>query len=322
MHSDNLEKHTKEELITILQDSERSRQNLEFLLENINGISWEYNLVDNSFEYVSSNAERILGYKKEEWKNLDSWVNMLYEEDREATVAYCRDETNKGASHFMEYRMVKKSGEVIWVIDSVTLGKNSEGKAIKLYGFIIDISSQKKIQLELEEKSRLLSYQAQYDSLTQLPNRTLFLDRLEQGVNSAKRNSTSLALFFMDLDNFKMINDTMGHHIGDELLQAVSKRVSSVIRESDTFARLGGDEFTVILQNVQNEEDVSAFAAKIIKLFEEPFVLDKKEFSSSCSLGISIYRENVSSKELLKHADIAMYKAKSMGRNNFQFCTK
>ena len=322
MQNSDLDKHTKDELISILQETERKRKNLEFLLENINGISWEYDLVKDSFTYVSSNAERILGYTKEEWTDLASWASMLYEEDKEETVAYCTDATKKGSSHFMEYRMVKKNGDVIWVIDSVTLGKNSDGEAVKLYGFIIDVTTQKTVQLELEEKSKLLEYQAQYDSLTQLPNRTLFMDRLDQGVKSAKRHNTTFALIFMDLDNFKMINDSMGHHIGDELLQVVSKRISALIRESDTFARLGGDEFTIILQDIHSREDVAVLATKIIQLFEEPFVIDAQEFSSSCSLGVSMYKPGISAKDLLKYADIAMYKAKSMGRNNFQFCTK
>jgi len=321
MSVSDLEKHTKEELIDILQESERNRKNLEYLLENINGISWEFDLLEDKFTYVSANAQRILGYAREEWTDLASWANMLYAEDKEETVEYCKNETNKGASHFMEYRMVKKSGEIIWVIDSITLGKNSKGQAVKLYGFIIDVTFQKLIQLELEEKSRLLAHQAQYDSLTELPNRTLFMDRLEQGIKSAKRHKTTCALFFMDLDNFKSINDSMGHHIGDALLQEVSKRVSSLVRQSDTFARLGGDEFTLIFQNFKSKEDIATLATKIIELFEKPFIIDNEEFLSSCSIGISIYYENMSAKDLLKYADTAMYRAKSMGKNNFQFST-
>jgi len=322
MHSSNLEKYTKQELISILQKSEQARENLEFLLENINGISWEFDLISDNFNYVSSNAERILGYKRDEWSNLKSWENMIYEEDKADTVTYCQQEIEKGESHFMEYRMVKKNGDIIWVIDSITLGRNSEGSVVKLYGFIIDVTPRKLLQLELEKKSKLLEFQAQYDNLTELPNRTLFIDRLNEAVQSAKKNKTKLALIFMDIDDFKKVNDTMGHHVGDELLREVSGRVLPLVNENNTFARLGGDEFTIILQDTISQEDIISLASKIIKLFEVPFFIDAKEFYSSCSLGISIYKESNNAKNLLKYADIAMYKAKSMGKNNFQICTK
>ncbi|HFB53438.1 MAG TPA: diguanylate cyclase, partial [Sulfurimonas autotrophica] len=310
---------------------------LENLLENINGISWEFDLQSNRFTYVSANAKKILGYEREEWSDLASWEAMLHPEDREETAEYCMTETQKGKDHLMEYRMVKKDGSVIWVLDIVSLGRDKEGKPISLYGFIIDITQQKNDQLkiendrehlketlnELEVKSALLDFQAHHDALTGLPNRTLYHDRVEQAIQKAKRHNKKFVLFFIDLDHFKEVNDSLGHDIGDKILLESSKRLSSNIRAEDTLARLGGDEFTVLLENIEKISDASHVAQKIIDAFRQPFLIEGHTIYLSCSIGISIYPDDgILSNDLLKYADNAMYKAKDEGRDNFQFYTK
>ena len=310
---------------------------LENLLENINGISWEFDLPSNRFTYVSPNAKKILGYEREEWTDLASWEAMLHPEDREETAEYCMTETKKGKDHLMEYRMVKKDGEVIWVLDIVSLGKNKEGEATSLFGFIIDITRQKNDQLKIEQdrqhlketldelqmKSALLDFQAHHDALTGLPNRTLYHDRVEQAIQKAKRNEKKFVLFFIDLDHFKEVNDSFGHNIGDQILLESSRRLSTNIRAEDTLARLGGDEFTVLLENIEKISDASHIAQKIIDAFRKPFEIEGQTLYLSCSIGISIYPDDgVLSNDLLKYADNAMYKAKEEGRDNFQFYTK
>ena len=185
---------------------------LENLLENINGISWEFDLAADKFTYVSPNAKTILGYMREEWTNLESWKMMLHPDDREQTAQYCLQETQKNKDHLMEYRMIKKDGTVIWVLDIVSLGRDKNGKPISLYGFILDITQQKNNQLkiendrqhlkatlrELEIKSALLDFQAHHDSLTGLPNRTLYHDRVEQAIQKAKRHEKRFVLLFID----------------------------------------------------------------------------------------------------------------------------
>ncbi|QOP45193.1 bifunctional diguanylate cyclase/phosphodiesterase [Sulfurimonas paralvinellae] len=310
---------------------------LENLLENINGISWEFDLRENRFVYVSQNAKHILGYEREEWTDLDSWKMMLHPEDREETAAYCMNETQKGKDHLMEYRMVKKDGSVIWVLDIVSLGRDKEGNPISLFGFIIDITQQKNDRLkiesdhehlkstlkELEVKSALLDFQAHHDALTGLPNRTLYYDRIEQAIQKAKRNNSKFVLFFIDLDHFKEVNDSLGHDIGDQILLESSKRLSSELRAEDTLARLGGDEFTVLLENIEKISDATHIAQKIIETFRKPFIIEGRTIYLSCSIGISIYPDDGTlSSDLLKYADNAMYKAKDEGRDNFQFYTK
>ena len=173
---------------------------------------------------------------------------------------------------------------------------------------------------ERKETEQRLEYLAHFDVLTALPNRALFFDRLDQLHVQAKRSKQSFALLFVDLDRFKYVNDTFGHHIGDLLLKETAVRFQSCIRESDTVARMGGDEFTVILSNIKNREDVEVVAEKIIVSIKQPYILENIDCSVSASIGISIFpNDNSDINKLIKMADIAMYHAKENGRNNFKF---
>ncbi|MFT7004821.1 MAG: diguanylate cyclase (GGDEF)-like protein/PAS domain S-box-containing protein, partial [Sulfurimonas sp.] len=183
-----------------------------------------------------------------------------------------------------------------------------------------DITGHLNIQDELREQKNILHHQAHHDSLTGLPNRILFNDRLEQAIETAKRNKTSFALLFIDLDHFKEINDSLGHNFGDEVLITVSKKLKEVIRYEDTVARLGGDEFTIILKNLSKVEDASMIANKILETLSKAIIVDNNTLYASCSIGISIYpNDGLSAQSLLKFSDSAMYKAKEEGRNNFQY---
>ncbi|HEX6086413.1 MAG TPA: EAL domain-containing protein [Thermoanaerobaculia bacterium] len=167
-----------------------------------------------------------------------------------------------------------------------------------------------------EEQIKHLAY---HDALTNLPNRLLFKDRLSVALSHAQREGTSLAVLFLDLDRFKVINDSLGHNIGDQLLQAVATRIATCVRESDTVARLGGDEFTVLLPRLNRSQDVAPIAGKIIEAVRHPFHIEGREFYITTSIGISVYPEDGSDAEtLIKNADTAMYQAKELGRDNYQ----
>ena len=173
---------------------------------------------------------------------------------------------------------------------------------------------------ELNKQKNALSYQASYDSLTNLPNRALFSDRLKQSIYKSSRNNERFALFFLDLDKFKDVNDTYGHDYGDKLLVKVAKRLSSILREGDTLARLGGDEFIIIMNNIKKFHSASVLAQKIIDILEVPLEVDDEEIFISCSIGISLYpQDSRDEKELLKFADIAMYRSKHDGRATYHF---
>ncbi len=165
-----------------------------------------------------------------------------------------------------------------------------------------------------------MAHLAQHDYLTNLPNRVLLNDRITQAIAVAERNSTQIAVLFLDLDNFKNINDTLGHETGDKLLQSVSKRLSDCVRHADTVSRQGGDEFIILLTDIKHDSDAAIIADKVLETLTLEHLVENSHFHVSASIGISIYPSDGNNAEtLIKNADIAMYHAKQNGRNNYQF---
>jgi len=160
--------------------------------------------------------------------------------------------------------------------------------------------------------------QANYDQLTEIPNRSLFMDRLQNAINQAKRSNGKLALLYLDLDGFKLINDTHGHYAGDEVLRSVASRVKSCIRESDTIARLGGDEFTVLLGNFYDSDEITCIVEKIINTNKELIAYENESLSIGMSIGIAVFPEHADKMDkLIKAADQAMYLAKEKSGSSF-----
>ncbi|MBS4095783.1 MAG: EAL domain-containing protein [Sulfuricella sp.] len=207
----------------------------------------------------------------------------------------------------------RKSGETYLEWLTISAVKNDKGEIVNFVAVFSDITSRK-----LAEER--LNYLANHDALTGLPNRVLFLERLGLSLARAHRTQKMVAVMFFDLDRFKIINDTLGHAAGDQLLQEVALRVSTCLREDDTVARLGGDEFTVILEGIGEEKYVAMVAQKIIEILAKPIKLADHEMFITASVGISVYpNDGVESHALVRHADVAMYRAKEMGKNNYQF---
>jgi len=263
-------------------------------------------------------SERLFGYSAAEaiGQNI---IMLFYEKDH--TRVYKEIETLKKRSEYhLELKLLTKSHDIIIVDLSMSLLQDEEGKMIGLIGYIQDITERKKAQNALLKQKEMLHYQANHDSLTSLPNRLLFQNRLSESIGRAKRNHKKMALFFIDLDHFKEINDSLGHDIGDEVLKEASRKLKTAIREVDTLARLGGDEFTIIIEDLLQNSDASLFAVKIIDLLASAMKIGSHELYVSCSIGIAVYPDDGSSaKDLLKYADAAMYKAKEEGRGTFQF---
>ncbi len=198
---------------------------------------------------------------------------------------------------------------------SITAIKDERGLTTHYVGIFSDITERKLT----EERFR---YYAYTDILTGLANRLLFKDRLEQALSHAERNNRSIALMFLDLDNFKHVNDTAGHDTGDLLLKEVAFRLKRVVRKTDTVARMGGDEFTIILFDLDEPEDSAGIAQKILSFMNQPFILKGKEYAIGASLGISIYPVDGGEPDILiKNADLALYQAKENGKNHFRFYT-
>ncbi len=192
---------------------------------------------------------------------------------------------------------------------------DDKGTVVKVIEYSFDITDRK----EMEEAVR---YQAYHDVLTGLPNRLLFNDRLQMAIVNANRYQQKLAVFFLDLDRFKSINDSLGHTVGDKLLQSTAHRLTNSLRRGDTVARPGGDEYTILLPEIKHEEDTAKIAKKILSAFKKPWMIEGNELHITPSIGISLYPDDgQDAGALVKHADIAMYHAKEQGRNNFQFYT-
>jgi len=176
---------------------------------------------------------------------------------------------------------------------------------------------------QLQTQKQLLENLAHYDNLTQIPNRVLFKNRIKNSIETAKLHKTKFALCYIDLDEFKHINDSYGHDIGDEVLKIVAIRVLSILKDGDTFARIGGDEFTIILEDLQSLDYARDIAEKIIYTIKQPMDIEGNIFKVSTSIGISVYPDDATEKSnLIKYSDIAMYKAKSLGKDNYQFYNK
>lgn len=206
-----------------------------------------------------------------------------------------------------------KNGTLFTVQQTVTPIRDEKEEITHFISILEDISAQK-------ETAARIQYMAHYDALTDLPNRALFYDRLQQVLALAKRDKHLCALMYLDLDRFKKVNDTLGHYIGDLLLQSVAQRISACMRETDTVARLGGDEFVVILPHLAIHEDAAVVAQKIVATLAETFLLDGHEVKTSTSIGIALFPLDATDDEkLLKLADNAMYAAKQQGRNQYRF---
>ena len=207
----------------------------------------------------------------------------------------------------------RKNGELYLEWLTVSAVRDHRGIATHYVGVFSDITKAK----ESQEK---LDHLAHHDPLTALPNRLLFHDRLQHALQRAVRDDEQLALLFIDLDRFKNVNDTLGHHIGDELLKQVAKALSDKLREGDTLARLGGDEFIVLLEDVEGQYKASMVAEKLVAMFEQPFMVAGHELFVTCSVGISLFPADAADLNMLiRNADVAMYQAKARGRNGYSF---
>jgi diguanylate cyclase (GGDEF)-like protein/PAS domain S-box-containing protein len=228
----------------------------------------------------------------------------------EAEIQHWITQAAGGTPQAFEWRARSRSGREFWVDVSMRRANLGEGQD-RLLGLVRDISERK-------QSEETIWRQANFDGLTGLPNRRMFHERLEQEIRKSRRSGLPLAVMFLDLDRFKEINDTLGHHIGDVLLLEAARRVGLCVRDSDVVARLGGDEFTVVLNDLYDPDGVERAAQAILGALSEPFDLEGERVYVTASIGITLYpRDAADAHTLLKHADQAMYAAKALGRNRY-----
>jgi diguanylate cyclase (GGDEF)-like protein/PAS domain S-box-containing protein len=273
---------------------------------------WE-NDSQGRFTYVSPRAVDFIGYEAGELIGRTP-AEFMPGEDAEKLGQWLAENMHADRSfRGLEHRFITKSGETLWMQVSAVSTWDEHGNPTGHRGTTRDVTALKKSEARI-------SHLATRDPLTELPNRLLFNDRLEQGIIAARRKGDKLGVLFIDLDRFKNINDSLGHHIGDLLLKEVSGRMAACVRKGDTLSRLGGDEFVVTLEGLAHAEDAAHVALKISEALHRPISVGDHLLNTSCSIGISIYPNDAEdSQELMKNADTAMYHAKERGRNNFQF---
>nr|WP_305906404.1 sensor domain-containing diguanylate cyclase [Methylomarinum sp. Ch1-1]MDP4519085.1 sensor domain-containing diguanylate cyclase [Methylomarinum sp. Ch1-1] len=267
---------------------------------------------DGAILAANDAVSRITGYSKAELVGKNPRAFKSDRHDEEFYRDLWRQITTKNEWKGEIWNQ-RKNGEVYPEWLSISAVRDSQGKVQNYIGIFIDISKQKAAEKQL-------LHQAYHDKLTDLPNRELFLDRLNMAILQAKRNLQEVAVFFIDLDHFKYINDTFGHTQGDLVLQKIALKMQSCLRQNDTLARIGGDEFTIILQDFDNHSDVRQAADRILRCIEEPVCFENHEVYLSASIGASFYPEDGdNATDLMKHADTAMYSAKHNGRKQLNF---
>ena len=272
--------------------------------------------VSGSLTYLNRVAEAMTGWRREEamGRPLQDVVNFVDGStgDRSANPAELAISQNKTVSLAENSVLVRRDGFQSAVEDSAAPIYDHLGAITGAVIVFHDVSAARRMSLRL-------SHLAQHDSLTDLPNRLLIRDRLQQAVALARRHGCRAALLFVDLDRFKEVNDSLGHLVGDQLLKQVAERLTRAVRESDTVGRQSGDEFIIVLSDLESADNAAATAAKVLAAFAAPYDVGEHKIRVSASIGVSIYPDDAAdSLTLLAHADAAMYQAKDTGRNKVQ----
>ncbi len=259
--------------------------------------------------YISPSVEDVLGYPRRQWlEERGLWDRLLHPDDEERVVSNEAECARSGEKLVQEYRLRSADGRDVWIRDEMTVVFDRQtGRDPLFYGVFLDVSDRKRMEVELE---RL----ALYDPLTGLPNRALFGDRLRQ-VLTRRGRETATAVYFLDLDRFKRINDSLGHSAGDAVLREVAERLTAVVRPEDTVARFGGDEFTVLCESVGGVLEAVAIADRLQRPLRQPLRLGGAELRLSASIGVALVEagEGGDGQRLIEDADAAMYRAKERG---------
>jgi diguanylate cyclase (GGDEF)-like protein/PAS domain S-box-containing protein len=280
------------------------------LVGEVDVIVWERLPGSDAFTYVSPAARSILGHPIDDWYEPGFWTSHVHPDDRERVLADYAAAVGAASDDTFEYRMLDARGEPVHLRDVVSMEVDGAGRVILMRGVMVDISDRRRAEDRLRQ-------QATHDPLTGLPNRALLAAQLAQALREARRTGDCVALLLVDLDDFKEVNDALGHDAGDRLLAAFAGRLRTEVRECDTIARLGGDEFALLLTTDADVRGASAVAERVLAVAERPFDVDGLHLRTRASVGVAVYPDHATdAASLSARADVAMYLAKRSGQGS------
>ena len=301
------------------QSLQKSEERLRLVLLGSTDAYWDYDLVEEKIHY-SQRWWTMLGYQPDELGcHTDLWLELMHPDDRPELLRFWKDLLEGDRETYsVEWRLRHHDGHYVAVLSRGFVTRDARGRALRVSGTNTDLTERKQAEQRIYEL-------ANFDHLTGLPNRRLLVEELDKALARSRRSGCFGAVIFLDLDNFKLLNDTMGHDFGDMLLRQVAERLRHTVRHCDQLARLGGDEFVLVLEDLAEEsrEAVSEAQHVVEKLqssLAQPYYLDGRLFLSTPSMGVALFDGGATDLEtILKQADLAMYRAKSEGRNTARF---
>lgn len=298
-----------------LQENLSRIENRQSLLDYTSDGWWEWDLEQNTV-YISPKLKEVLGYQDEDISNdIKSWQALIHPVDSQialANIAAC-EHSKSSLPHIQEVRFMHKTNGFIWILCRSKALMDKNGKVIAIITTHTNITN-----LKIAEEK--LYKMAHYDALTQLPNRSMFIQSMLEMIEDATKNNTKFVVLFMDLDNFNRVNDSLGHAVGDALLQTVATILKKLTRRHDVVARLGGDEFGIIIKNIHSMDEVEQITQRYIQAFTRSLDVDTHEIKTTPSIGLVLFPQyGQTPYELLQNADAAMYYAKQQGKNSYYF---
>ncbi|HXU92278.1 MAG TPA: EAL domain-containing protein [Gallionella sp.] len=333
--------HASKKIASLISHLETSKTRYHDLIEGVDAIILELNPLTNKYTFVSQRAEALLGYPLSRWHDEPGFLEKYcHPDDFPACQEKISEALKSGVSGEYTCRAITADGNIVWINNRIRLIKDEQSKEISLLGVMVDITQMK----QYEDR---MAYLSSHDELTGLANRNLLVDRLERAIAHAKgarEAATAMlnksptqklralhakeaenmtALLLVNIDRFKLINESLGHRLGDEVIKSVAQRLQGVIGTDDTLARLGADEFAIVLRDISKPEDVAETAREILRRVAQPLEIEQNSLVTNCSIGISMYpKDGENGSDLLKNAGSALTRVKQQQKNNFKFYTE